>query len=161
MIESTWNCIVVTIIQSVLPVLKPGVTASSGVCSHDAPLLVGNLGASVGFRLGWGVRQTLPASPQLFVSHARGGVPNTGLRKALVSSLDSYDSCSESAGSSGLIALVAEWMHFTLVGIIFPTIQLQVYTFGGLSTQQLSCWVYPNLVMRWGSSWLHNDSDLI
>ena len=33
--------------------------------------------------------------------------------------------------------LVAEWIHFTLFGIIFPTIKLKVYTFGGLLTQQL------------------------
>ena len=30
------------------------------------------------------------------------------------------------------ITLVAEWRHFTLFGIIFPTIKLKVYTFGGL-----------------------------
>ena len=28
--------------------------------------------------------------------------------------------------------LVAEWIHFTLWGIILPTIKLTVYTFGGL-----------------------------
>ena len=28
--------------------------------------------------------------------------------------------------------LVAEWIHFTLFGIILPTIKLKVYTFGGL-----------------------------
>ena len=28
--------------------------------------------------------------------------------------------------------LVAEWIHFTLVGKILPTIKLKVYTFGGL-----------------------------
>ena len=28
--------------------------------------------------------------------------------------------------------LVAEWIHFTLFGIILPTIELKVYTFGGL-----------------------------
>ena len=28
--------------------------------------------------------------------------------------------------------LVAEWIHFTLFGIISPTIKLKVYTFGGL-----------------------------
>ena len=33
--------------------------------------------------------------------------------------------------------LVAEWIHFTLFGIILPTLKLKVYTFGGLSTQQL------------------------
>ena len=27
--------------------------------------------------------------------------------------------------------LVAEWIHFTLLGIILPTIKLKVYTFGG------------------------------
>ena len=27
--------------------------------------------------------------------------------------------------------LVAEWIHFTLFGIILPTIKLKVYTFGG------------------------------
>ena len=31
-----------------------------------------------------------------------------------------------------LVALVAEWIHFTLLGIILPTIKLKVYTFGGL-----------------------------
>ena len=29
-------------------------------------------------------------------------------------------------------ALVAEWIHFTLFGIILPTIKLEVYTFWGL-----------------------------
>ena len=33
--------------------------------------------------------------------------------------------------------LVAEWIHFTLFGIILPTLKLKVYTFGGLWTQQL------------------------
>ena len=28
--------------------------------------------------------------------------------------------------------VVAEWIHFTLFGIIFPTIKLKVYTLGGL-----------------------------
>ena len=28
--------------------------------------------------------------------------------------------------------LVAEWIHFTLLGIILPTIKLKVYTLGGL-----------------------------
>ena len=28
--------------------------------------------------------------------------------------------------------LVAEWIHFTLLGIISPTIKLTVYTVGGL-----------------------------
>ena len=28
--------------------------------------------------------------------------------------------------------LVAEWIHFTLFGIILPTLNLKVYTFGGL-----------------------------
>ena len=28
--------------------------------------------------------------------------------------------------------LVAEWIHFTLLGIILPSIKLKVYTFGGL-----------------------------
>ena len=28
--------------------------------------------------------------------------------------------------------LVAEWIDFTLFGIILPTIKLKVYTFGGL-----------------------------
>ena len=31
-----------------------------------------------------------------------------------------------------LIILVAEWLHFTLFGIILPTIKLKVYTFWGL-----------------------------
>ena len=30
------------------------------------------------------------------------------------------------------IILVAEWIHFTLLGIILPTIKLKVYTFWGL-----------------------------
>ena len=34
--------------------------------------------------------------------------------------------------------LVAEWIHFALFGIILPTLNLQVYTFWGLSTQRLS-----------------------
>ena len=29
--------------------------------------------------------------------------------------------------------LVAEWIHFTLFGIILPTIKLKVYTLGGLT----------------------------
>ena len=29
-------------------------------------------------------------------------------------------------------SLVAEWIHFTLFGIILPTIKLKVYTLGGL-----------------------------
>ena len=29
-------------------------------------------------------------------------------------------------------SLVAEWIHFTLLGIISPTIKLKVYAFGGL-----------------------------
>ena len=28
--------------------------------------------------------------------------------------------------------LVAEWIHFTLLGIIRPTLKQKVYTFGGL-----------------------------
>ena len=28
--------------------------------------------------------------------------------------------------------LVAEWTHFTLLGIVLPTIKLKVYSFGGL-----------------------------
>ena len=31
-----------------------------------------------------------------------------------------------------LIVLVAKWMHFTLFGIILPTIKLKVYTCWGL-----------------------------
>ena len=31
-----------------------------------------------------------------------------------------------------LVYLVAEWIHFTLFGIILPTIKLKVYTFWGL-----------------------------
>ena len=31
-----------------------------------------------------------------------------------------------------VISLVAEWIHFTLFVIISPTIQLKVYTLGGL-----------------------------
>ena len=30
----------------------------------------------------------------------------------------------------GVPNLVAEWIHFTLFGIILPTIKLKVYTFG-------------------------------
>ena len=30
------------------------------------------------------------------------------------------------------VTLVAEWIHFTLFGIILPTIKLKVYTFRGL-----------------------------
>ena len=30
------------------------------------------------------------------------------------------------------IPVIAEWIHFTLLGIISPTIKLKVYTFGGL-----------------------------
>ena len=32
----------------------------------------------------------------------------------------------------GILILVAEWIHFTLFGIISPTIELKVYTFWGL-----------------------------
>ena len=32
---------------------------------------------------------------------------------------------------------VAEWIHFTLLGIILPAIRRKVYTLGGLRTQQL------------------------
>ena len=32
---------------------------------------------------------------------------------------------------SRLTSLVAEWIHFTLFGIILPTIKRKVYTFGG------------------------------
>ena len=28
--------------------------------------------------------------------------------------------------------LVSEWIHFTLFGIVLPTMKLKVYTFGGL-----------------------------
>ena len=34
--------------------------------------------------------------------------------------------------SSDFVRLVAEWIHFTLLGIILPTIKPKVYTFGGL-----------------------------
>ena len=30
------------------------------------------------------------------------------------------------------VVLGAEWMHFTLLGIVLPTKKLKVYTFGGL-----------------------------
>ena len=30
------------------------------------------------------------------------------------------------------LLLVAEWIHFALLGIILPTIKLKVYTLGGL-----------------------------
>ena len=30
------------------------------------------------------------------------------------------------------LTLVAEWIHFTLLGIVLPTIKLKVYTFWGL-----------------------------
>ena len=32
-----------------------------------------------------------------------------------------------------ILDLVAEWIHFTLFGIILPTIKLKVYTFWGLN----------------------------
>ena len=32
----------------------------------------------------------------------------------------------------GAKSLVAEWIHFTLFGIILPTIKLKVYNLGGL-----------------------------
>ena len=35
-------------------------------------------------------------------------------------------------GLMGLVFLVAEWIHFTLFGIILPTINLKVYTSWGL-----------------------------
>ena len=37
-----------------------------------------------------------------------------------------------------IINLVAERIHFALLGIRSPALKLKVYTFGGLSTQQLS-----------------------
>ena len=40
--------------------------------------------------------------------------------------------------------LVAEWLHFTLLGIILPTIKLKVYTFRGLMNSATKI-VYPNL----------------
>ena len=45
----------------------------------------------------------------------------------------------QSAKSSFFLAdfLVAEWIHFTLFGIVLPTIKLKVYTFWGLRTQQV------------------------
>ena len=39
--------------------------------------------------------------------------------------------------------LVAEWIHFTLFGIILPTVTLQVYTFGGLMNSAAKNWDYP------------------
>ena len=36
-----------------------------------------------------------------------------------------------------LYCLVADWIHFTVFGIILPTIKLEAYTFWGLWTQQL------------------------
>ena len=36
------------------------------------------------------------------------------------------------------VFLVAEWIYFTLFGILLPAIKLKVYTLGGLRTQQLS-----------------------
>ena len=33
------------------------------------------------------------------------------------------------SSGSGLLSLVAEWIHFTLLGVILPTIELKVYTF--------------------------------
>ena len=40
----------------------------------------------------------------------------------------------EGAGFGARVSgfLVAEWIHFTLSGIILPTLKLKVYTFGGL-----------------------------
>ena len=35
-------------------------------------------------------------------------------------------------GPYSLVFLVAEWIHFTLFGVILPTITLKVYTFWGL-----------------------------
>ena len=32
----------------------------------------------------------------------------------------------------GVLRLVAEWIHFTLFGIVLPTLKPKVYTFGGL-----------------------------
>ena len=31
-----------------------------------------------------------------------------------------------------MLGIVAEWIHFTLFGIILPTIKVKVYTFWGL-----------------------------
>ena len=35
--------------------------------------------------------------------------------------------------------LVAEWIHFTLFGIVVPTIKLKVYTFRGLMNSATKC----------------------
>ena len=40
--------------------------------------------------------------------------------------------CSGTRSLLDMMVLVAEWIHFTLFGIIVPTIKLKVYTFGGL-----------------------------
>ena len=38
-------------------------------------------------------------------------------------------------------SLVAEWIHFTLLGIILPTIKPKVYTFGGLMNSATKRWI--------------------
>ena len=35
-------------------------------------------------------------------------------------------------GDSNIPCLAAEWVHFTLFGIILPNIKLKVHTFGGV-----------------------------
>ena len=49
------------------------------------------------------------------------------------------------------VNLVAEWIHFRLLGIILPTIKLKVYTFGGLmnSATKLIVKFLPNPADRW------------
>ena len=37
-----------------------------------------------------------------------------------------------SAGLGFGISSVAEWIHFTLFGIVLPTLKIKVYTFGAL-----------------------------
>ena len=39
-------------------------------------------------------------------------------------------------------------VHFTLFGIILPTIELKVYTFWGLRTQQLRIWIRNEAGLR-------------
>ena len=53
---------------------------------------------------------------------------------------------------SGL-GLVAEWIHFTLFGIILPTIKLKVYTFWGLLNITLFGIILPTTKLKVYTFW--------
>ena len=53
-----------------------------------------------------------------------------------------------------ILDLVAEWIRFTLFGIILPTIKLKVYTSWGLRIQQLRGCSMP-LILDLVAEWIH------